>query len=387
MAGQIIRRGDRTFLVRWHLGRGGDGRRRYASKTVHGTKKDAQAALREELRGRDLGITTTSRRMLLGDYLDRWLETAVATRLRKRTAEEYKLVLRRYVRPYLGGLRLDRVTPLEVQGMIRELDRRGLGPRTIRYAHAVLSGAMRQAVRWRMIAMNPASDVDLPRMKRREMAALSPAQADAFQAAIRGTPHEALFLTMLATGLRPAEALALRWQELDLTGGRLVVRRTLPERTRLAEMTDADFEEPKTARSRRVVPLPPSLVDVLKAHRARQAERRMELGPAYRADLDLVFASASGTPLARENTIRRHFKPALKRAGLSEKIRLYDLRHSFATLAMAAGVHVKHVAERMGHTSTTLTMDTYSHVLEPMEGEATARIEAVLFGGREVGTL
>jgi integrase len=377
MAGQVIRRGDRTFLIRWHLGRGGDGKRRYGSKTIHGTKKEAEAALREVLRNRDLGVIVESRRVSLEAYLAEWIEKAARGRLRPRTLRDYQYQIDHYITPELGHLRLDRVTPLEIQGLVTKLSARGLSPASVRHTHAVLSGALRQAVKWRLLALNPASAVDLPRKRPREMQALEPEQATRFCKAIEGTRHEALMLLLLGTGLRPSEALALRWDDLDLEAGRLAVRRTLPRRVKGEELR---FEDPKTPSARRVSPIPPTVVAALKRHRAAQAAERLKVADAY-ADLGLVFASELGMPLDQRNVVNRHFKPALRRAGIPETLRQYDLRHSFASLALAAGAHVKTVSDRMGHASAKMTLDVYSHVSEPVEQDATERIEATIFGG------
>jgi integrase len=139
------------------------------------------------------------------------------------------------------------------------------------------------------------------------------------------------------------------------------------------------FKEPKTAGSRRALPLPLSLVAVLRDHRKHQAERALKLGPAYDRAADLVFANEVGAPLDLRNVVNRHFKPALEAAELPSTVRLYDLRHSHATALLAAGVHPKVAAERLGHATTRQTLDTYSHVLPGMQEEATRRIEDLLF--------
>jgi integrase len=198
-----------------------------------------------------------------------------------------------------------------------------------------------------------------------------------FRDAIAGTRFEALFVVLLGTGLRPGEALALQWRDLDPEAGRLAVRRTLPRRR---QSDPVAFEDPKTARSRRTVPLSATVVQTLKRHRATQAAERLQAGVLYRADLDRVFANELGEPVNYRNLDRRHFKTALERAGLPKTIRLYDLRHSFASLAMSAGAHVKAISDRLGHASTKMTLDVYSHVQEPVEKDATERIEHAVFG-------
>jgi integrase len=138
------------------------------------------------------------------------------------------------------------------------------------------------------------------------------------------------------------------------------------------------FTPPKTARSRRNIPLPASIVSALAVHKRQQAEERLKVGAAYQ-NHDLVFASLEGTPIMMRNLLRRHFKLILKRAEISQNVRLYDLRRSCATLLLAANEHPKIVSERLGHANITLTLDTYSHVLPSMQQAASEKLESLLF--------
>ena len=138
------------------------------------------------------------------------------------------------------------------------------------------------------------------------------------------------------------------------------------------------YDEPKTPRSRRNIPLPATTLRALMEHRRRQSEARLKAGPDYQNN-DLVFATGEGTPLLLRNLIRRHFRPVLKRAKLPETLRLYDLRHTCATLLLSAGVHPKVASERLGHSSVTLTLDVYSHVQPSMQEAATVQLESILF--------
>ncbi len=179
-------------------------------------------------------------------------------------------------------------------------------------------------------------------------------------------------LVLLTTGLRPGEALGLRWE--DWEGDRLRVQRSLTRTAKGGWM----LAEPKTSRSRRSVTLPSSTSEALGAHRVNQARERLQRGMGYQDD-GLVFCTAQGTPLDLPGVTRRHFHPILKAAGL-ERIRVYDLRHTCATLLLAAGEHPKIVSERLGHASVTLTLDTYSHVLPDMQESAAKKLEGLLFG-------
>jgi len=184
-----------------------------------------------------------------------------------------------------------------------------------------------------------------------------------------------LLLFLLGTGCRPSEAFALRWADLDLDRGVARIWRAV-ERVR----TKLSIRETKTERSRRAIRLSAALVTALRAHRAVQAEEILAAGAAYDREADLVFATEQGHLLDSRNVINRHFKPALKRAGLSESIRLYDLRHSHATLLLHQGVNVKVVSGRLGHASAAMTLDRYSHVLAEGQEQAVAALDAILGG-------
>jgi len=380
MAGQLVKRGDRKWLVRVPLGRDGEnGRRAYHNHTVNGTKKDAERYLHDALRKRDMGALIEPARVNLGEFLDRWLREAVAPRVRTRTHYEYGYLLAHYVRPYLGAHRLDHLAPVDVQEMLNALGSRGLSPKTIRHAHGVLLAALNQAVRWEMVSRNVAALVELPKMPERKMRALSREEADAFRKAIAGTRFEALFLLLLGTGMRPSEALGLGWEHVELGASRAHVHRVLPRRQKGGVPA---FEATKTARSRRVVPLSPSVARALVAHRKAQAAEKLAAGPVY-SDFGLVFASQTGGPLDQGNIVARHFNPALERAGLAagdrQKVRLYDLRHTHVTLSLRAGEPVHVVSARVGHASARMTLDVYAHHLPADQGEAPERLESVLF--------
>ena len=205
---------------------------------------------------------------------------------------------------------------------------------------------------------------------------LTPEQVSRFLEAAKNDPWYALFLTAVTTGMRPGEYLALQWKDINFETRTLSVKRTVTPK--------GEFQEPKTARSRRSIRLLPSVIQALRSHRIHQAEWRLKQGEAY-VNKDLVFASETGQPLNERNLVNRHFKPILRAAGLPETLRLYDLRHTCATLLLAAGENPKVVSERLGHASVTLTLDTYSHVLPDMQQAAADKLEALLFSSQKQG--
>ena len=370
--GQIIDRGENRWLVRASLGREPKtGTRRYHSKTIHGTKREASQYLTKVLRELDMGSYVEQSQVTVGEFLDDWLATVAKPRVSPRTLGDYRGNLTRYIRPTLEERRLQDLRPFEIQHLYAAMLERGLSPRTVRATHAALHSALDQAVKWQLVPRNPANLVDLPKQPKRERSVFTAEEACRFLHTSRSDRLRALWVVLLTTGLRPGEALGLRWN--DWSGDRLRIQRAL---TRTAEGGWV-LAEPKTSRSRRTVTLPTSTVDALTSHRAGQAREKLQWGPDYQDD-GLVFCTARGTPLDLPGITRRHFHPIREAAGLP-RICIKDLRHTCATLLLAAGEHPKIVSERLGHSSITLTMDTYSHVLPDMQRDTAEKLEALLF--------
>ena len=208
MAGQIIKRSERNFIVRIYLGRDVTGKRDYLNQTVRGTKKDAQAVLNKLLRDKDMGALIEPARMSLDDYLDHWLETSVKPRVREGTHQEYTATLRRNVRPTLGAKKLGSIKPVDIQGLYTEMQKRGLKD-SVRYTHTVLKDALKQAVKWQMLAQNPADFVDLPKMSRSKVQALTQEETQRFLEVARTTKRSGGAFS--ACYLVPAYDLARRW--------------------------------------------------------------------------------------------------------------------------------------------------------------------------------
>lgn len=365
---------ENTWTVRIFLGREADGKRKYFTKTIHGTKKDADIYLTAKLREKDLGILIEPATESLAKYVDRWLVDVAKPRLRESTFEGYKWIVETYITKHLGTKKLSQLQGYQIQKFYNDLQREGLSARTVRYSHSVLSSALKQAVRWKMIFQNPCDDCDLPKMRKAEMKCYTPVEVRTFLETAKGTKHYVLFLLIIQTGMRPEEYLGLQWKDIDLKKGVLSVRRAI----KIRKGGGFYFTEPKTNKSRRSIPLSKSVITALKGHRRSQLEAIMKTRDCYQ-DSDLVFATEIGTPLLVGNLRNRHFEKIRVDANLP-KIRLYDLRHTTATLLLSAGENPKVVSERLGHASIVLTLDTYSHVLPTMQKEATSKLEKMMFG-------
>jgi integrase len=374
MAGQIIKRGENTWYVRIFLGRDANGKQKYFNKTIHGTKKDAQKFLTAKLREKDLGVFIEPASMSLNNFLDKYISEVAHNKVRERTLESYESLLRNHVRKPLGQKRLCDLQSYEIQKLYNDMKKANLSPKTIRHVHNVLSPALKQAVKWRMINFNPCEICELPRMEKKEMKYFTPEETTKFLEFAKTDKYFACFLLAIETGTRPEEYLGLQWKDVDVVNNVISIRRALVFKNKGGFV----FTELKTKKSRRSIPISKTLVSALKEHRKKQLEERMKLGASYQ-NYDLVFPSEIGTPLLHQNLTRRHFKPIRDNAKLPP-IRLYDLRHTTATLLLSAGENPKVVSERLGHASIVLTLDTYSHVLPTMQAEATNKIEKLMSG-------
>ena len=267
------------------------------------------------------------------------------------------------MRPGLGAKPLASVSALDIQTLYRDLLVRNLSARSIRYTHAVLRSALNQAMRWNLILANPADSVDLPRQGRRQIRVLTVEQARTFVKAISGHPYWALFALALTTGMRPSEYLGLTWNDLDLDRGTVSVSHALEW-----QKGGWQFAETKRSRGRRVVKLQAWVVALLREQVPREQEARGDV---------LVFRAQRGGPIRESRFVRDHFKPLLRSAGLPA-IRLYDLRHTAATISLIAGVSPKVISEQLGHASVAFTLDVYSHVLPHMQDAAAEKVQALL---------
>lgn len=370
MRGYIRKRGKDSWSLTASAGFDAtSGRRRQVYRTVRGTKRDAERELTKLLREIDQGTLADSGRARLAEYLDRYL-AYLATRIRPKTHRRYEQLVRRHIAARIGSVPLSKLRPADVQAVVDGMLAEGLAPRTVIQAYRVLSAALRQGVRWQILAVNPATAVSPPRPERPRLSVPDTEAIGKLLRASEGTSLHVPLVLAVSSGMRRGEVLGLRWSSVDLDAGIVRVVSTLQQVGQ-----SVSFADPKTDRARRTIALPPFAVEVLRTHRREQNERRLLLGEAWQ-DLDLVIDRGDGAPVAPD-VFSRSFQRLARRIGL-DGCRLHDLRHAFATTLLAGGVHPKIASEALGHASVAFTMDTYSHVLPTMQEQAAAAIQEAL---------
>lgn len=382
MRGSIRQQSNGTWELRLYLGRDANGRKLYKSHTFRGTKRQAQNEVSRLVTALSSGAYVEPARMTVGVYFERWLADYARMNVAAKTYERYAEIVRLHLVPALGHHALAKLQPLHIQAYYAEALQRGrtdgeggLSAQTVLHHHRVLREALRHAVRWQLLARNPADATEPPRATRREAAVLDDTDVERLLRAADGTPLELPVLLALTTGVRRGELLALRWQDVNWKAATIAVRRSL-EQTRAGGLT---FKEPKTRRGRRVVTLPPLTVEALRRYRAEQAKARLAVGRAYQ-DADLIIARADGRPYDPAK-FSNAVAALMRRAGVCD-VSLHSLRHTCATMLLSANVHPKIVSERLGHATIGITLDTYSHVLPNMQEEAAQKLNDALTARR-----
>ena len=385
MNGSVVKKGKRWYVITEGPRDRDTGKRKRDWTRGFRTKREAEAERVEILRRKHRGTFVERSSQTLGDYLTQvWLPSTAAS-VRPSTLQSYEQTIRSYILPRLGTPRLQEVTAPTINSLYAYLLRKGrvrqpggLSKKTVRNVHVVLHKALQDAVEWSLLSVNPASKARPPtpdQAPSRDLITWSVSELRRFldHAHLSAPALFPAILTTAATGMRRGEVLGLRWRDVDLDGRRLSIRQTL-----ISVSYEIRYSTPKTKRGRRSVTIDHHTVAALREHRASQLRQRLTAGPAWE-DSDLVFCQADGTPI-HPDYFSHAFTRIVETSGLP-RIRLHDLRHTHATLALQAGIHPKVVSERLGHANTSITMDIYSHVTPSMQEEVAELVSGLLFDG------
>jgi integrase len=372
MKGHIRSRGKQSWQIIFDIARDpGTGKRRQHRETVKGTKREAETRLRELLHSLETGVYVKPSKITLAEFLERWLSDYARPNLSPRGFERYAGIVRQHLIPDMGGLALIQLRPEHIQQHYTAKLNNGLSARTVQYHHAVLHKALQTAVKWGLVGRNVADGVDVPRAQHNDMQTWDEDDIQRFLSTAAGKLYYELFYLAIFTGMRRGELLALRWSDIDFVFSQISVNRALHQ----LKDNSYIFTQPKSEKSRRTIALPPSASLMLKKYRENQSLERALIGKPL-IDNDLVFSQYDGKPI-RPNTVTRAWTLLAARAGV-KVIRLHDARHTHASLLLKQGVHPKIVQERLGHSSISMTLDTYSHVAPGLQQAAAERFDDLL---------
>lgn len=368
--GSIVQRADGRWMARVDLG-WQDGKRR--RKAYYGaTRAEVATQLTKALRTVQQGATSLGdERQTIKQFLERWIEN-IRSSVRAKTHHSYAQLVRLHLVPGLGHLRLGRLQPEHVDAFLERKRADGLSARTCQYLRAVLRIALNRAIKRKLVAQNAAALADAPCLIPVEVQSLTPDQARTFLAAVAAHRLQALIVLAVSCGLRQGEILGLTWRDVDLDRGVVRVRQALERIGKGWRIV-----EPKSKASRRTVRLPAPVVPILRAHRVRQLEQRLAAGATWQ-EHGFVFTTRHGQPLDGCR-LNRQVKMLLHSAGLPS-LHFHALRHSCATFLLVQGVAPRIVMDILGHSQISLTMNTYSHVIEQLQDGAAKEMETVLWG-------
>jgi len=378
MRGRIIKRkGSSNYTIVLQMGLdSATGKRKQQWITAGTSKREAEKQMAKLIHELDNGTFMKPSKKTLGEYLKEWIKS-IQGNLSPRTVEGYNTIINRIV-PALGAIPLTQLKPDILQKyyscclITGRLNKKGgLNPLTVRHHHALLHRALKNAMEWGLIMRNPADAAHPPQSRPAEINIMSEGEIQTFLEAARQTAYFHLYNTILFTGLRRSEVLALRWSDVDLLLSQISVSRSIHQ------LRDGSyiFRQPKSAKGRRTVALSPSATQVLQEHREKTTIERL-LNSSPLKDSDLVFSKNDGSPI-RPDTITRAWSDLARKCGISAS-RLHDARHSHASIMLKMGVHPRIVQERLGHSTIAITLDTYSHIAPGLQEAAAKRFDDAL---------
>ena len=368
--GSVFRRASDGRWVASLSVAGSQGRR--VRKTVYGrSEREVLEKLRDLRRAADQGRDLTRSSPTLSVWLDEWLRIKAADGIRPSTMRFYRQLIENHIRPELGTVRLDKLTPGDVRGFVSDRSESNLALATVAHLLRLLRNALGEAERLDLVTRNVAKAVRMPQVESYHPHTLTIEEARALLDVVRDHRLQALFSMALVLGLRRGELLGLAWSDIDFEQATVHVRHSLQRVDGALRLV-----EPKTRASSGLVVAPSGLLDILSRHRARQGAERLALGTAW-PGTSLVFTSTTGTPIEPRN-LSREWDKVRRAAGVPE-MRLHDLRHSCATILTAIGVHPRVIMQMLRHSDIGISMNVYAHVSTSLQREAADALDAALF--------
>lgn len=370
--------GDGKQKMYWYeveLGRDEQGNRIRKKKRGFKRKKDAETAMIEVMdEFNKNGKYNEPSKMLFGEYINSWFDKKKKS-VGEQTQILYESIIRVHIVPALGEVPLSKLTAFHIENFIDQLTKSGFAAETVRRIYSVINTSLNAAARLDLVVKNVAAKIEKPKVVRKELKVWEPEYVAEFLEKIKGRSryYIAIYLAVM-TGMRQGEILGLRWSDVDLDAGIVRIQQTLRHDGKKL-MPGA-----KTSKSVRSVAISPETARELREHRVFITQERLKLGDRYQKN-DLVVCSSLGTPVSGRGIMKVWNR--LLAENNAPVITFHDLRHTHASLLLKQGVHIKVVSERLGHSTVSITLDRYSHLLPNMQEEAAKGLDSLLFSNRK----
>jgi integrase len=325
------------------------------------TRQECQQWLKETIKQIDNGLTYNASQIKVSDFLEDWL-TSIKSSIKPGSYYQYDMTIHTHILPYIGMIFLKELRLDQIQKLYNKKLETGTGKSTIDIMHRVLHQAFKHAVVLRIIPYNPTDGVIVPKQKRKEMKFYNETQVSQLLMAVKETRNEALYQMEISSGMRESELLGLKWSDVDWKNRTISISRQLVHNHTNSKSKDEYFGSLKTDSSNRTISLGDYTVEKLRDHmKIQDIERKESTKRGKWIEHDLIFPSKYGTPMNQGNLLLS-FRNITRHAGLPE-IRFHDLRHTAATLMLNHGVPVIVVSKRLGHSSVSITLDVYGHLI------------------------
>lgn len=375
MTGHIRRRGAHSWELKFDAGNDPvTGKRKIRYVSYKGTKREADIELARLVSENAAGTGIDASKATVSEFLDRWDRDWANSNVEGKTIERYRELIALYIKPHLGAVRIQKLRPVHLNELYGKLLREGgkngrtLAPRTVGHVHRLLHRALGHAATWGIVLQNIAAVVNPPKVPDSELTILTEDQIGSVLRHINGRTLRPIISFLLGTGCRRGEVLALRWKDVDWKSARVRIERSV-EQTKKGGLR---FKSPKTKNSRRNISISPWLLAELRAHRARQHERRLKLGLGKATDNSLIFARWDGSTRA-PHWLTQKFSLAMDE--LTIDCTLHALRHTHVSQLIAAGLDILTISRRLGHASAAITLRIYGHLFANTDAKAAEIME------------
>lgn len=371
-SGSIRQRADGTWEARLTVGTD-PGTGKPIRKSVYGrSQAEARKRMTATQRAIDNGTYQAPDKTTVSQWLDTWMETFCAVKVKPLTFSSYAVAIKNHIKPSLGALRLQAVRGVHVQKLYNRMTADGLSAKTVKNVAAILHKAFSVAVKQGLMQANPCDAAELPKAMHKEITPLTDSEIPLFLKAIKGHPFEGAYALCLFAGLREGECLGLSWDQVNFEARRITISQQLQhEKKRSAQYYIAPTT--KSGKPRQIEP-PEIAFQYLRAERKRQTENRLAAGPLWSNPDNLVFTDELGRHLAI-STFYKTFKRIVASIGRPDA-RPHDLRHTAATVAIAAGADIKSVQDLLGHATASFTLNVYAHTSDQMKKDTAARMQS-----------